>query len=116
MFNIRHDHYLHSDGQDQTVALLKQLLTGQGKLMATLDDLKAADVAEDAKIDALIQAHKDLKAAVADLTAQVAAAAQDPAKIQELVDAANAKAAAIDAELASVVSPPVVEPVPVDNP
>ena len=70
--------------------------------MATLDDLKAADVAEDAKIDALIQAHKDLKTMVADLTAQVAANAQDPAKIQELVDAANAKAAAIDAELAKL--------------
>lgn len=112
-FTVNHYHYLRSDGQDQTVALLKQLLTGQGKLMATLDDLKAADVAEDAKIDAIIQAHKDLKATVTDLTAQVAAAAQDPAKIQELVDAANAKAAAIDAELAAAVTPPVVVVEPV---
>ncbi len=67
--------------------------------MANLDDLKAADAAEDAKIDLLITGYNDLKALVKTLTEQLAAAATDSAKVQELVDAANAEAAKIDAAL-----------------
>lgn len=117
MIQIQVHHYLHADGQDKAVALLKQLLTTQGTIMSLLDDLKAADVAEDAKIDALIQGHKDqkqlivdLQSAVTDLQAQVAAGAADTAAIQSLIDAAKAKSEAIDAELGVAPVDPVVVP------
>src|SRR6476620_8591635 len=97
-FRVDVHHYLHCEGQEQTLALLKQLITKGNTIMSLLDDLKAADVAEDAKIDALIQGHKDQKQLILDLQAQVAAGAVDTAALQSLVDAAKAKSAAIDEE------------------
>lgn len=70
--------------------------------MATLAEVQAAVANEDTKIDALVQAYKDL-------AAQVAASANDPVALQALVDDANAKAAAIDAAL-SPAAPPAAPP------
>lgn len=77
--------------------------------MGKLEDLQAADAREDAKIDALIQAYKDQKQLITDLQAQVAAGA-DPTKLQELIDAADAKTAAMDAALGITPEVPPANP------
>lgn len=69
----------------------------------TLADLQAADAKEDAKIDALLQAFKDQKDLIKQLQDTIAAGG-DPAAIEALVNAADAKSAAIDAVLG--VAPP----------
>jgi hypothetical protein len=105
---ITHNHYLHSSGQDQTVALLNQLLTGQGKLMATMDDV-VNDIKGFQKEVTDYIAGRD--AVDADLKAKLdaALAAGAGAATQAQVDEAFAAAEAAKA----LIAPPVVVVAPV---
>jgi len=105
---MRLDHYLHSDGQDQTVALLKLLLTGQGKLMATMqnviDDIKGFQQEVSDYIAGRDAVDADLKAKL-----DAALAAGAGAATQAQVDEAFAAAEAAKA----LIVPPVVVVAPV---
>lgn len=80
-------------------ALLGSILEKVNAMASALDDLVTAEAAEDEKIDLLVVGYNNLKGVVADLTTQLEAAANDPKKIQTLIERAQAEAAKIDATL-----------------
>lgn len=90
---------------------LDNLLKGQRDLMITIDDLKAAQADENAKIDALLTFASQTQAHVADLEQQVdalQAAGTDTASLQAAIDAMKAKSTAI----AGFLTPPAPAPTP----
>ncbi len=107
-FTITHHHYLHSGGQDQTVALLNQLITGQGKLMATMqqviDDIKGFQQEVTDFIAARDKVDADLKAQL-DAALAAGAGAASQAQVDEAFAAAEAAKA--------LIVPPVVVVAPV---
>lgn len=79
--------------------LLDSIIEKVNAMASALDDLVTAEAAEDEKIDLLVVGYNNLKGVVADLTAQLEAAANDPKKIEALIERAQVEAAKIDATL-----------------
>lgn len=79
--------------------LLDSILEKVKAMASTLDDLVTAEADEDSKIDLLIEGYRAQRGVIADLTAQLEAAANDPKKIQTLIEQAQAESAKIDATL-----------------
>ena len=83
------------------------------QLMATMDDVRAADAAFDAALQEVVSVVDGLRADIANLTAQIAAGV-DPAALQEVVDTLNTNTAELRQRLAP--SEPVPEPAPPSEP
>lgn len=123
---------VHGDGHADIVAKLNQIITSQGTIMSSIQDLNdkfdayiaARDVIDAAKDAASAEKDATIATLIAQHAADVAAGADNAAAVVALqagVDAAVAKEqAALDALTPPtppvVVEPPVVDPVPVDNP
>lgn len=82
--------------------------------MATLDDVIAKDVALKAQVDKIVALVSALNVTVEDLKAAIAAVAQDPAKIDQLVADLDAQSTEIAGALP--VPEPTPEPEPVPDP
>ena len=82
----------------------------ENRIMSTLDDIKAeADAIRDG-VTKLIAAVNDEAAKIADLTAQLAAAAADPAKIDAIASELGDTVTALNAATAAAVPPPAAPP------
>ena len=99
--SIRIDVYHHLKDDDEILRLLRQILQEVIKMTVELDDLTADVTDIETQADSII-------ALCNGLSAQLAAAKEDPAAIQALADSLKAKAAAIAA--AVVANTPAVPP------
>lgn len=87
----------------QIFSMLQQLLQGQARIMASLDDIKAKEDAEAAVEGQILTLMQQMVAKQVDLAQQLQAAlanAADPAKLQALADEIDANTKAMSDALA----------------
>lgn len=96
---------------DQIAAMTRAILTQGGGLAMTLDDIKAKVDAENTVIDSAVALLGGLSAKITELAGEVAAAGQDPAKLQALADEIDAKSAELAAAVtANTPAAPAAQP------